>query len=293
MDNKWKFWSVVKKKIWKILMITIVITFFIVKAVDLYLNWYLNRQTLAYGVRYNYTISIFSPIIAVIVFVLVTNIMKAFLNRRIEKQKIEGSKRHWDYTWKDIFKDRESFMFYLLAVLGSYCLWYSIIQKISSLSSNYAVSSIANISTGTVVLVSCITAAILFVILQNTIIAWLIQTEKGHKTLCILTQVFGIVTFAVMIGVSYLWSGAEESIEDFAADAAIGLIIPFDINTVFFGMVTLWLWKKAKAYTAYEEHRARANAGLILAIVSVIISFTPLPMAVQMFIISFKNSGVF
>jgi hypothetical protein len=278
-----KFWQVVKKKIVPILVITLVLTFVVIKVIDFILNWYLNRDTAAYGVYYNFTVSLFSPIFFIILFVIVTNIVKKYMNKDVERKQGVLFKYHRGFTWRDIYRDKDAFAFFLIVAFGIFILLYNIVQWISGLSLNYAISSMRHISTELLIVISAVVAVWLVVFLQNTIIAWLIKTEKGNKMLGLLVLIFGILTALVMCGISYLWTPIDELSEDLKNDFYVGLLIPFDMTTIFYGLVTLWLAKMAKPYAKGQQKIILI--GVITAVISVIISFTPAQMVIQFLVI--------
>lgn len=284
MHDKVKFWETVKKKPVHILGITAALTFVIVKLIDFVLNWYLNKDVAPHGPSYNYTISIFSPVFFVIFFIFTTNLFKKNMNKNTSEDKGMKSKYGKTYTWKDIFKDKESIAFFVIITLGIFALLYTGTQWISSLSGNYAIDSLRYISLEILIIISAVISVFVVVVLQNTIIAWLINTEKGNKALGKIVFLFGVLTFLVMCGINYLWANPNEILSSFRDDYAIGLIIPFDVQTMVFGLITLWLRKKAKVYATGQ--RKMIKWGTVLAVVSIIISFTPLQILIQGAVIS-------
>ena len=141
MNDKVKFWETVKKKLVHILGITTVLTFVIVKLIDFVLNWVFNKDVAPHGPTYNYTISIFSPVFFVLFFVFITNLFKKNMNKSTSENKCIESKYGKTYTWKDIFKDKESIAFFVIITLGIFGLLYSGTQWLSGLSGNYALVS--------------------------------------------------------------------------------------------------------------------------------------------------------
>lgn len=284
MNEKIRFWETVKKKPVHILGITTVLTFVIVKLIDFMLNWAFNKDVAPHGPTYNYTISIFSPVFFALFFVFVTNLFKKNMNKSTSENKCIKSKYGKTYTWKDIFKDKESIAFFVIIALGIFALLYSGTQWLSSLSGNYAIVSLQYTSLETFIIISAVIAVFVVVALQNTIIAWLIYTEKGNKALGKIVFLFGVLTLLVMCGINYLWANPNEILSSFRDDYAIGLIIPFDVQTMVFGLITLWLRKKAKVYATGQKKMIKW--GTILAVVSVAISFTPLQILIQGAVIS-------
>lgn len=284
MDEEIKFWEVVKKKPLQILGITIGLTFIIVKLIDFVLNWYLNKDMASYRVSYNYSISFFSPVFFVVFFILITNLFKKSMSKRTSGNMLVISKYGKTYTWKDVFKDKESIAFFVIITGGVFGLLYYGTQWISDNSRNYALYSLRHISVETYIIISAVIAIFVVVVMQNTLIAWLVNTEKGNKALGKLVFVFGVLTFLVMCGISYLWANPDEIVSSFRDDYVIGLIIPFDLQTMVFGLITLWLGKKAKTYAMGQ--RKMIIGGVVLAIVSVVISFTPLQMIIQAVFVS-------
>ncbi len=281
MGQRLKFWEVVKKKPLQILGITTAITFLVVKLIDLFLNWYLNRDNTF--LSYNYTVSFFSPILFVILFIIVTNIMKRRMNRDtlgIRRTSSYGT----DYTWMDIFTSKSSIVFFIIVTLSILVLLDSGLQKLSTMSINYAITSLDDIPGIALLVVSIIAAMYLVVFLQNTIIAWLMNTPKGNKALSILVLVFGILTFAFMCGLNYLWTAPSEVAASFQTDFLLGLVLPFDITTALYGLITFWLWSIAKncAYTYVFP----LYAGCVLAGIGILISLTPAQTVIQTIVIT-------
>lgn len=281
-DNK-KFWQVVKEKFAKILVLTIVFTYIITKVIDVVLNWALNRETAAYGIRYNYTISLFSPIIFVIVFIVVTNIIKGKMNNSSGNKSEIFTKYNRGFGWKDIFYSKDSFFLVVILTIGLYYFIQSLGQRIATLSGNYGISTIGNIGGTGLLIVTIFLSVVIVVFLQNTILSWLMNSEQGNRVLGIVVFVFGIITAAAMSGVSYLWTSADEAGGSIAEDFWLGAIIPFDIQTTFFAMLTLWFAVKAFKY-AKSQMRLTVT-GLGIAIVSFIISLTPVATVLQVMFI--------
>lgn len=279
--KEWTFWEVVKKKAVLILGITIVATFVFIKAVDFVLNWCFNNEPVVYGHRTNYTVVGFMPFIFVIAFIITTNIIKRRLNSSGGEQQLNKQEH---YTWSDIFKEKESILLYMLVSVAIFASLHFSIQKISTLSNKHAVASLADTSVEGLAIVSAIVGAFLFVFLQRTLVVWLKTTELGNKTLGLLVLVFGVITMAVMCGINYLWTPAEEIAESIQDDFAIGLLIPFDVSTMIFTLATFWLWKTARKCKLCNKEWI--NTGLIIAIISLVISFTPLQLIIQGIFIS-------
>lgn len=83
MNGKWTFKLVLKNKLIQVLIITFALTYGTVKGVNQWLNYYLNRD--AVWMKQNYSIGIFSPVIFIIFFVLVTLLYKRYLNVKLRK----------------------------------------------------------------------------------------------------------------------------------------------------------------------------------------------------------------
>ena len=66
----------------------------------------------------------------------------------------------------------------------------------------------------------------------------------------------------------------------------MSIIIPFDMPTMLFGLITIWFAVKARTYAKAQKKMIRT--GVIIAVISVIISFTPLQMIIQGIFISFR-----
>jgi len=280
-DQNLKFWQVVKKKPALIAGLTVAATYITIKIIDILLNWYFNRGTSQYGFYINYTVVTFYPVFLVVFFVIVTNIIKGHINKNIGVERKPGRLDKYDrgYTWRDIYKDSDMFKLYVFVAFGMFCLIYSILEWISGLSGNYAIESISSSATTIAMILSIITSGFIVVFLQNKVVAWLIETEKGNKVLGISVFVFGIITAYCMSGISYLWSSVDDFTSDLENDVLMGLLIPFDVQTIFAALVTVWLAVMAKKYTKGQTQLIRT--GLIIAIVSVIISFTPLQTGIQ------------
>lgn len=274
------FWQVVKKKLPVILGWTIGITFVVVKVIDALLNWVLNRKTAAYGVQYNVSAAMFSPVIFIVLFVGITK----YIKKRLNGGKTEGEgmqfKYHRGFTWKDIYRDREAFSFFVLMIYLINGLLYIGIRSFSKPSGNYAIISSQDTPISVLPLVSIVLAVIAVVFLENTVVGWLIKTKRGNQVLGKLVLFAGILTACVMGGVHYLWTPSKQSVEDFQMDAIIDFVTPFDFPTVFFGILTIWLAFKARKYAVSE--RKTIMLGVVIAVVSVIISFTPLNEMIQM-----------
>lgn len=281
-DNK-KFWQVVKEKFAKILVLTIVFTYIATKVIDVVLNWALNRETAAYGMHYNYTISLFSPIIFVIVFIVVTNILKGKKNNPSDNKSEIFTKYNRGFGWKDIFYSKDSFFLLVILTIGLYYLIQRLGQRFATLSGNYGISTIGNIGGTGLWIVTIFLSVVIVVFLQNTILSWLMNSEQGNRVLGIVVFVFGIITAVAMSGVSYLWTSANEAGDSITEDFWLGAIIPFDIQTTFFAMLTLWFAVKAFKYA--KSQRRLTVTGLGIAIVSFIISLTPIATVLQVMFI--------
>ena len=213
------------------------------------------------------------------------------MNKSTSENKCIESKYGKTYTWKDIFKDRVSFGLFLIITFINVVLLYYGVNWISGLSVNYAITSFAYISTDILLVIAVIGAVYIVVFLQNIIIpwfmdnvvAWFINTEKGNKLLGMFVLAFGILTAGFMCGVNYIWTRTEEVGTSMAEDFWLGAIIPFDITTMLFGLITLLFAKIAWPYAVSERRNILIGAGI--AIISIIISCTPLQTVIQMMVV--------
>ena len=286
MDVRYNFINTIKEKLKYVLGWSVGLTFVIGKIIEFVINWLLNVNYRGYGPRTIFPITIFYPIIFVVMFIKVTNYYKKKLNGELSPQgtSVHGGRTkpeyYGNYTWKDIFKDREVFAFYVVLVMVMYCILYYGLQFISSFTNNYAINSLGMTSTDTLVISSVILAAVLVVFVQNTIISWLSKTEKGNKVLSIVVFGFGIITLMGMLGINYLWENPETIMESFATDYMMGMILPIDLTTSMLAIVTLWFW--LKALKCKYVNKKMINMGMLIAAVSFVISLTPLQTGIQM-----------
>lgn len=279
MNNNKKFWQVVKEKFAKILVLTIVFTYIATKLIDTVLNWALNRETAAYGIRYNYTISLFTPIIFVIVFIVVTNMVKGKLNNTSGKKSEIFTRYNRGFGWKDILYSKDSFFLAVILTIGLYCLIQRIAQRFATISGNYGIATIGNVGGIGLWIVVIFLSVVIVVFLQNTVLSWLMNSEQGNRILGGVVLVFGILTAAVMSGVSYLWTSLDEAGGNMAEDFWLGAILPFDLQTTFFAMLTIWFALKAFKYA--QSQRKLTIIGLGIAIVSFVLSMTPVSTVLQ------------
>lgn len=289
MKEKIGFIGTIKEKPLPILGWTVGLTFVIGKVIEFIINALLDMSYSGYGPRTIIPITIFNPIIFVIVGIKVVKHFRKKLNAPIATETdnpimIKGKKRpdyYGNYTWKDIFMDREVFSFYIVLVLGIWCILYYALQFISTLSSNYAISSLERTSMESLLVLAVILGALLVVWLQNAVISWLSKTKKGNQVLSITVFLLGVMTFIAMLGLSYLWEDPATLEESLAVDMLLGQVLPFDATTTIWTLITGWFWNKARK-CIYIDRKA-INMGILIAAVGFIISLTPLQTGIQMF----------
>lgn len=298
MNEKIGFIGIIRKKPMPILGWTIGLTFVIGKVIEFIINALLDMSYSGYGPRTIIPITIFNPIIFVIVGINVVNHFKKKYNKALQTgldnsdmvKRKERPDYYGNYTWKDIFSDREVFSFYVILAFVLWCVFYYIVQFISRLSSNYAISSLESTDMGSLFVLAAILAALLVVWLQNTVISWLSKTRKGNQVLSIVVFVLGIMTFIAMLGLSYLWEDAATLEESIAMDFLLGELIPIDLTTTAWALVTGWFWNKARKCT-YVNFQL-INKGALMAVVAFIISLTPLTTVIQMLWIMLREAFV-
>lgn len=294
MQEKIGFIGTIKEKPLPILGWTIGLTFLVGKVIEFIINWLLDLSYSGYGPRTIMPITIFYPIIFVIVGLKVVKHFRKKLNAPTVtdgqipvKEKIRPD-YYGNYTWRDIFKDREVFIFYIVLVIGIWCAIYESVQFISRLSTNYAISSLERTSMESLLVIAVIIAALLVVWIQNAIISWLCKTQKGNQVLSITVFLLGIMTCIAMLGISYLWENPETLTESLAGDMFLGMILPIDLTTTTWALWTGWFWNKAR--TCMHVDRKMINTGLLIAVVSFIISLTPLQTGIQMLWVAINNA---
>lgn len=288
MQEEIGFIGTIKEKPLPILGWTIGLTFIVAKVIEFVINWLLDLSYSGYGPRTIIPITIFYPIIFVIVGIKVVKYFRKKLNAPLVMEtdnpvRVRG-KNHPDYygnyTWRDIFKDREVFSFYIVLVLGIWCILYYGLRFISTLSSNYAISSLEKTSMESLLVLAVILSALLVVWLQNAVISWLSKTKKGNQVLSTIVFLLGVMTFIAMLGLSYLWEDPSTLEESLGVDMLLGQILPFDVTTTIWTLITVWFWNKARK-CVYIDRKA-INTGVLIAAVGFIISLTPLQTGIQM-----------
>lgn len=288
MDKKVSLIEVIKEKPIHILGWTIGWSFVIGKVIEFIINWLLDLSYPGYGPRTIIPITIFKPVIFVVVGIFVikhfrkkqSRLLQAGADTTYNVMKKDRPEYYGNYTWKDIFLDREVFAFYVILV---FALWYMLdytVRFISTLSTNYAISSLERTSMESLLFISIVVAALLVVWLQNNVISWLSKTQKGNKVLSLVVLVLGVMTFIAMLGLSYLWEDTASLQESLRLDFVLGEILPVDPTTTLWAFITGWFWNKARKCSCVDKKVI--NKGLLIAVVAFVISLTPLQTAIQL-----------
>lgn len=287
MKQKITFFQTIKEKWLPITGFTIVWTFLFVKVVDIILNWYINKDVVQMGpavVRYNITIAIFSPIIFIIFFVLVTlrTKKKLIAALALPEESVKERPSYWgNYVWQDIFKDRKFFGLFA-GVTASLCMFlYGILQWLSGLSDNFAIMTLSDTPFEILIVVAALPSIKLTLFLKNVVMAWFVGTEKGNQIIAKVVFAFGAMTALVASGVEYLFKDPDTAMDEYAQDYALGMLIPIDLPTTFFAIVTVFFWFTAKKCPWCDAKLLKK--GFLLAVISFVISLTPLQSAIQMF----------
>ncbi|MBQ3030571.1 MAG: hypothetical protein IJD24_05040 [Agathobacter sp.] len=274
--------EVIKKKPFHILGGSIVITFLVVKIIDVLLNWHISNSIGNSAITYVASIGGYSPIIFAIVVVLFSMFFKRNINIVQDCDDSHASKRpaYYDnYVWKDIFKDRLFFALFAVIAFFLFMVLQFTIVWISQLSDNYAISSMQNIPQILILVVAIFLAMKIALLIQNVFLAWLLRTENGNRLASKIVFAMGILTAIVMSGIDSLWDNPEAGSDEFIMEHILGEVIPIDIGTTVFAIATLFLWYKVKQCSWGEKKFL--NRGFWLAIGSFVISCTPLATGIQ------------
>lgn len=266
--------EVIKKKPLAILGGAAVITFLLVKVIDIFLNWYVNLNTPNSVITYTASIGMFSPIIFLGIVVLLAKVCaKKYNTEQIVPDYYDN------YTWRDIFKDRT---FFVLFAILTYILWLIIqivLIWISNLSENYAIASMANTPVIVTLGVAAVLSMKLALVIQNIVLAWFMRTELGNKVISKVVFGMGVLTAIVMSGIDALWSDPNSSMEEVVQDYVLGELIPIDVWTTAFALITIFLWYKVKNCSWCDGKAVKR--GFWIAVISFIISLTPLATGIQ------------
>lgn len=265
--------NIIKQNVLVIIGGSALLTFLIVKVVDFLWNMSLEQTMDDSFVTYVASIGGYSPAIFIIIAALLTKICAA---RQTEKEKpsYRGS-----YTWKDIFKDRSFFALFLIMSFLMFVVIQIVIMLLVANSDNYAIISIADIPGVIFFLVAMVFGMQIALGIQNVMLPWFMQTEKGNKIASVIVLVLGVFTTIKMSGIEALWSESGESLEEFMFEYALGDLIPIDIVVLLFALLTVYLWYKVRKTPCREEKHIKT--GFWLAVVSFVISLTPLATGIQ------------
>lgn len=290
--KKLTFWQVVKKKPAPIIGTSVVLTFLIIKILEFFMNWFFNKDNMVPGISHVYSLTLFYPFVFAIIFVVVTNYFKKKINGRRKKKNPEeksvlDGKYGRGFTWRDIYRDREAFLLFWIVSLQIAGILFYITRLIGGLSKNHAVSSIGESGLPTLLFISAILSVFVTVYLENTLIPWLFQTKKGSSLLGIIVLVMGIITAYLTSGISYLWTASDELDDVIQNDFVLNLILPVDIPVIAMGVATLWVAYKARKCKIKKQFKL-IKIGVIIAVVSMVISFTPIPTVLQALFLSFR-----
>ena len=188
-----------------------------------------------------------------------------------------------NFTLLDIFLNKKVFKNFIIVTFLLNCIVVPITNFYLILIEGCTVENslmlIFTCTNFTSICISALLAIGVILLFEKKLRGWLMQTRGGNTLLSILTLISGIITIAVMCGINSLWIPAEEVAESFRDDAYMGMLIPFDISTIIFALITFSLWNTTRKCTFC--HKIFIHTGILLAVISVIISFTPLQLVIQ------------
>lgn len=265
--------SVIKQNALVIIGGATLLTFLIVKVVDFLWNLHLEETMDDSFVTYVASIGGYSPVIFVVIAGLLT-IICVGKQTKSEKPSYRGN-----YTWKDIFKDRSFFALFLITSFLIFVVIQMAIILLVASSDNYAIISIADIPGVFFFFVAMVLGMQIALGIQNVILPWFMQTEKGNKIASVIVLVLGIFTTIKMSGIEALWSESGESLEEFMFEYALGDLVSIDIVVLLLALLTVYLWYKVRRTPCRQEKLIKT--GFWLAILSFIISLTPLSTVIQ------------
>lgn len=294
MNEKMTLIEILKKKGLQMAGLSVVLTFVAVTVIDVFLNWLINKDIQQNGVvmmQYNITISFLSPAFFIIIFVAVVALTFWKMNR---PQKLVGQEQkarpeyYGNYTWEDIFKDRQFFGLFAGLSLSIFLILYMLMQYISENSGNFAFAVMAETSFGAIAIVSAFLGINLALFWNNVVYTWFSRTEKGNKVVNVVVMVCGCITAYVTSGIGYFFQDSDSAMEDLSTDLLLGELIPIDLTTTIWTLITFLMWHTAKK--GKWANKQLINRGLFIAVICFIFSLTPLQTGLHLFIVSFVEA---
>lgn len=187
------------------------------------------------------------------------------------------------YTLQDVFHNRKRALFILTFLINFIIVYIVTTPFLMGIPGYNAVGIILSCTNFATLGISALLAIGVIILFENKLYGWLTQTPLGNRMLSVITLGLGIATIAVMCGISYLWTPAEEITGNLQEDFYLGAIIPFDLMTLIFTLLTFHVWKMARKCPLSKK--SWVHTGFIFAIISFIISCTPLQLFIQIMLI--------
>lgn len=278
-----KFKDVVREKPLQALGIPVIVAYFLQRLSEFICNYIFNIGNRGLA-QINFSLVMFYPLFYLIALKLVVGfIRKKMMKQNVDEFEGKDVSGRVKYNFKDIFHDKESFIFFLLLSGVLYSVFCFVDALLVIALNDIGLYAGSEMSQNILLVLAVAAAGFLVVFLQNTLIYWLVHTEQGNIAFSYIVAGSGIITFLIMIGISNIGASGQE----IADDMLLGMLLPVDISTTAWFLMTIWLWNKARKCSHCKASLIRT--GLIVAGVSFLISLTPIADGISMLWIAIND----